>query len=157
MSVPFSYKKYVDYCERNDLIAHNVASEYELYFAYKCSVRIKRYLDERDRPDSVMSEEVVNRQIKRLDNERVTHMLNAKQYAEIFENSVKFQAFDEWIRQQRNLPDRLFSTKLALQELRREYDRWLAMQHSERLQTQKMGAEAYHEQRMRWIRGEIEL
>lgn len=82
MKVDFSYAWYRQTCEENGFDPDNILSQSAIEVAKSIAIDMKRYMDENQGHNKELQEEL-DRQIKRLDNERIEFMLNALTYAEI--------------------------------------------------------------------------
>ncbi len=86
MKVDFNNKWFRDTCEEYGLDPDNELSKSAIALAYQCALKIKLYLDALNVYEYLNDEELnqkIIRQIDRLNNERIEHMLNALFYAEV--------------------------------------------------------------------------
>ena len=81
--VEFSNKWYRETCLKNGLNPDNELSKTAVDLARDRAIDMKKYMDTKKNYDDVLLHKKLDREITRLDNERVGHMLDALTYAEI--------------------------------------------------------------------------
>lgn len=125
--VEFSNKWYRETCIENGLNPDNELSKTAVDLARDRAIDMKKYMDAKKNYDDVSLHERLDREIMRLDNERVGHMLDALMYAEIM--SGLGNGFDTFIKQYIGKRERLMgnvqtsSTNMTEIE-KRVNDRW---------------------------------
>ena len=80
--VEFSNKWYRETCVENNLNPDNELSKTAIDLARDRAIAMKKYMDAKKNYDDELLHEKFNKEISRLDNERVGHMLDALFYAE---------------------------------------------------------------------------
>jgi len=81
--VEFSNRWYRETCLQNGLNPDNELSKTAVDLARDRAIDMKKYMDAKKNYDDVSLHKKLDREITRLDNERVGHMLDALTYAEI--------------------------------------------------------------------------
>lgn len=81
--VDFSNKWYRDTCSENGFNPDNELSKSAITLARDCAISMKKYMDTQEQYDNEHLCQELQKEIDRLNNERIEHMLNALLYAEI--------------------------------------------------------------------------
>ena len=81
--VEFSNKWYRETCIENNLNPDNELSKTAIDLARDRAIDMKMYMDTKNNYEGAKLQKKLDREIERLDNERVGHMLDALFYAEI--------------------------------------------------------------------------
>lgn len=81
--VEFSNKWYRETCLQNGLNPDNELSKTAVALARDRAIDMKKYMDAKKNYDDAALHEKFDKEITRLDNERIGHMLDALMYAEV--------------------------------------------------------------------------
>src|SRR5690625_7590426 len=81
--VEFSNKWYRETCTENGLNPDNELSKTAVDLARDRAIDMKKYMDAKENYDDENLHKKFDKEISRLDNERIGHMLDALMYAEI--------------------------------------------------------------------------
>lgn len=92
--VEFSYQWYQDSCKEEGYDATNVLSAVSIETARSCAVKMKKYMDSKANYAGESEHKKLDKEISKLNNERIGHMLDALQFAKLMaENGQGFNVF----------------------------------------------------------------
>lgn len=92
--VEFSYQWYTDSCKSEGYDPDNVLSAVLIDLARECAVKMKKYMDAKKNYTSEVEQQKIDKEITKLNNERIGHMLDALQFAKmVAENGQGFNSF----------------------------------------------------------------
>lgn len=83
MKIDFNNQWFRDTCKQNGFDADNELSKSAVALAYECARDMKKYIDAREHYTDEDLKYKLDKQINRLNDERIGYMLNALMYAEI--------------------------------------------------------------------------
>lgn len=81
--VDFSNKWYRDTCSENGFNPDNELSKSAITLAKECAIHMKKYMDTQEQYENEHLYLKLQKEIDRLNNSRIEHMLNALFYAEV--------------------------------------------------------------------------
>lgn len=83
MRIDFDNKWYRETCRQNGFNPDNELSKSTIDLARDCAISMKKYLDTQKQYEDEQLHQRLQKEIDRLNNQRIEHMLNALFYAEI--------------------------------------------------------------------------
>lgn len=84
--VDFNNQWYRETCEQSGLNPDNELSKSSIALAKECAISMKKYMDTQEKYEDEYLYQRLQKEIDRLNNSRIEHMLNALTYAEIMGN-----------------------------------------------------------------------
>lgn len=96
MKIEFSNEWYRATCKENGFDPDNILSQSSVAIAKKCAVSMQKYMrtQRKHKDDELHSK--LQKEIDRLNNERIEHMLNALEYAQLM--AGEGQGYNEFIK-----------------------------------------------------------
>lgn len=93
MKIDFDNQWYRAICKENGLDPDNELSKSAISLAKECAISMKKYMDTQDKYEDEHLYQKLQKEIHRLNNERIEHMLNALFYAEVMAGLGEFNQF----------------------------------------------------------------